>query len=244
MTFVLLLSALAVAGAGGWMSRRWRIWGQAMMGLGGLGLIGVIALQVRQNLLPPQPRIPDRCEMAVSWRLASCLLEDLGGQSGSVVLLFPQRRVMDADTAQGYEDGFLPPLRHGRGELRLKAFRIEGGGGEGGRGLSAFQQALAKAEGAMAIVSYAGVPAGIETLFPAGQSEAPLFYVYDADGTTNWLGALKEGRIRAVVLPRPEVDFRDRQAAAGTPETIFGKFFVLARAENADEVAASLKGRK
>src|SRR5271169_5248468 len=107
MTFLLLLAALALAGAGRWMSRRWRVLGSAMMGLGGLGLIGVIFLQVRQNVFPPQDKPPSRYEMAVTYGLVNCLLGDAPGQSGKVVLLFPSRRVMDEETEGSYEDGFI-----------------------------------------------------------------------------------------------------------------------------------------
>jgi hypothetical protein len=236
MTFCLLLAALAMTGAGVWMSRRGRVWGQVLMGLGGLGLIAVVVLQVRQNVFPVQPKAPNRYKMAVSYGLANCLLRDLPGQSGKVVLLFPQRRVMDADTEESYEDGFLPPLRHGRGKLDLKAVRLEGANGD----LSAFKQALGQDQEAMAVISYAGVPAGFETLFPAGQSASPFFYVFDADGTTHWLGALKEGRIRAVIVPRPGVDAPAGEGITGMPETIFERFYLLATPDNADEVAAGL----
>src|SRR5208283_2970098 len=137
MTLLLLLAALVMAGVGIWMSRRWRVLGQVLMALGGLGLVGVVALEVRQCVFSPQPKMPGRREMAVSYCLANCLLGDLAGQSGSVVLLFPQRRLMDADTEQSYEEGFLPPLRHGHGMLRLKALRLDGGGRNAGQALSA-----------------------------------------------------------------------------------------------------------
>jgi hypothetical protein len=237
MPFLLLLAALAMAGLGGWMSRRWRVLGQSMLGLGGLGLIGVIVLQVRQNVLPSQPKAPNRYEMAVSYSLANCLLDDFAGKSGKVVLLFPQRSVMDADTEESYEDGFVPPLRHGHVNLDLKAVHLEGANSD----LSAFKQALAQAQDALAVISYAGVPAGFETLLPAGQQESPLFYVFDADGTTHWLAALKNGRIRAVIVPRPGVDARSGQGIAGMPETIFEQFYLLVTRGNADEVAAGLK---
>jgi len=237
MRFFLLLAALALAGVGAGVSRRWRVLGQAMMGLSGLGLIAVVILQVRQNVFPPQPRTPSRYEMAVSFGLANCLLGDMPGQSGKVVLLFPQRRVMDADTEGSYEDGFTPALRHGRGKLELKAVRLEGAN----RDLPAFKQALAQAQEALAVISYAGVPAGFESLFSAGPPQSPLFYVFDSEGTTNWLAALKEGRIRAVVVPRPGVDARAGEGIAGMPETIFDRFYLLATPANADEVAAGLK---
>ena len=208
MTFPLLLAALLMAGAGGWMIRRWRVLGRLLMALGGLGLVGVVALPVRQNMSSPQPKMTTRCEMAVSSCLAECMLGDLAGQSRSVVLLFPQRRLMDADTERSYEGGFIPPLRHRRARLRVKALRLEGGDRAAGHGLSTLKQALTQAPDALAIVSYAGVPAGFEILIASGQPATPPFYVFDPDGTTNWLGALKAGRIRAVVLPRPGVEQR------------------------------------
>jgi hypothetical protein len=237
MTFFLLLAALAVGGAGGWMTRRWRALGQSMTVLGALGLIGVIVLQVRQNVFPPQSGAPNRYNMAVSYALANSLLQDEAGQNGKVVLLFPQRSVMNADTEASYEDGFTPPLRHGHVTLDVKAVRLQGANGD----LLAFKQALGQAQDAMAVISYAGVPPGFETLFPGGQPENPLFYVFDGEGTINWLGALKAGRIRAVVVPQPGVDARGGKGIAGMPETIFDRFYLLATSANADEVAASLK---
>ena len=237
MPYLLLLAALVIAGVGGWMSRRWGVLGQAVMGLGALGLVGVIVLQVRQNVFPPQPKAPNRYKMAVSYCLANCLLGDAAGQSGKVVLLFPQQSVMDADAEESYEDGFVPPLRHGHGKLDLKAVHLEGSNGD----LSAFKQSLAHDQDAMAVISYAGVPAGFETLFSGKQPESPLFYVFDVEGTTHWLAALKAGRIKAVVLPRPGVDARGGEGMAGMPETIFDQYYLLATPANADEVAAGLK---
>src|ERR1700678_1085149 len=237
MTISLLLAALALAGAGRWMSRRWRVLGQVMMGLGGLGLIAVIFLQVRQNVFPPQGNAPSRYEMAVTYGLVNSLLGDLPGQSGKVVLLFPPRRVMNEDTEGSYENGFIPLLRHAHVKLDLKAVRLEGANLD----LPAFKQALAQDQDALAVISYAGVPAGFETLFPAGPPKGPLFYVFDVDGTTHWLGALKEGRIRAVVVPRPGVDAHGGKGIAGMPETVFERFFLLATPANADEIAAGLK---
>jgi hypothetical protein len=237
MTLLLLLAGLAVAGLGCWMTQRWRVLGQTLQCLGGLGLIAVIFLQVRQNVFRPQPAAPNRYKMAVSYALANSLLADVAGQSGKVVLLFPQRSVMDADSEASYENGFTPPLRHGHVTLDLKAVLLDGPNGD----LSAFKQALGQAQDAMAVISYAGVPAGFENLFPAGQPEKPFFYVFDGDGTINWLDSLKAGRIRAVVVPQPGVDARNGKGMTGMPQTIFDQFFLLATPANADEVAASLK---
>ncbi len=243
MTFLLLLAALAVSGVGAWVSRRRRVLGQALMGLGGLGLIGVLALQARQNLFPPQAKTPSRCQMAVSYCLANCLLRDLAGQGGNVVLLFPQRRLMDEDAERSYEEGFTLPLRHGHTQLHLKALHLEGADGDAARRLSAFKQALAQAQGALAIVSYAGAPAGFDTLFSAGEEKTAPIYVFDSEGTTNWLGALKAGRIRAAVLPRPGVDLRGGESIVGMPQAIFDQFYLLATPNTADQVAAQLGKR-
>ena len=214
-----------------------------MMALGGVGLIGVIILQVRHYVFSPQEKPPTRADMAVSFCLANCLLDDLAGQSGNVVLLFPERRLMDADTERSYEAGFVPALRHGHVGLHLRALRLQGVGRKAGNSLSAFKQALAQAQDALAVVSYAGVPAEFETLCSSEQPKLPPFYVFDPGGTTNWLGALKDGHIKAVVLPRPGVDPRDRESAGGMPQTILERFYLLARPANADQVAASLRAR-
>jgi hypothetical protein len=243
MTFTLLVAALVLAGAGAGISRRWPVLGKVMMGLGGLGLIGIVASEVRQNLFSPQPKAPNRYEMAVSYCLANCMLGDLAGRSGSVVLLFPERRLMNADTEQSFEEGFIPPLRHARVALRVKALRLEGRDRDGGRGLSAFQKALAQARDAVAVVSYAGVPTGFERLFAAGQPKIPTCYVFDPQGTTHWLPALKEGYIRAVVLPRPGMQARGQEEIAGMPQTIFERFYLLATPANAEQTAASLKAQ-
>jgi hypothetical protein len=237
MTTLLLLAALAVAGAGVGISRRWRVFGQAVMVAGGLGLMGVVVLEVRQNVLPQRPDARKRCAMAVSYGLANCLLGDMSGQSGKVVLLFPPRSVMDAETEKNYEDGFLLSLRHGRANLKLKAARLEGAKGD----LAAFKRTLEQDREAMAVVSFAGAPEGLDTLFSAGQTEGPSFYVFDADGTTRWLGALKAGRIKAVVVPRPGTDVRDAEGMGRMPEKILDRFFLLATPENAEEIAAGLK---
>ena len=243
MPLFLLLAALVVSGIGLWISRRWRLLGQVMMGLGGVGLIGVLALQVRQNLFPPQPKMPNRCNMAVSVSLASCVLGDLAGQSGTIVLLFPQRPLMDADAEQSYEEGFVLPLRHGGGKLHLKALRLEGGKRDAGQDLSTFKQALAQAQEALAIVSYAGVPSGFETLFSAGEPKIAPLYVFDPNRTTNWLSLLKQGRIRSVIVPRPGINPVAAAAIAGPPNEIFDQLYLLATPETADQLAAQLGKR-
>jgi len=241
--FTLLLLALMVSGIGAWVSRRWRAFGQVLMVAGGLSLTVVAAVQFRQILFPPQPKADDRGDMAVASTLANCVLSDLAGQSGTVILLFPSRQLMDASAEESYEDGFVMPLRHGHGTLHLKALLLDAKPAKDGYDLAAFQHALEQAPDALAVVSYAGVPAGFDNLFPAGQSKAPQFYAFDPAGTTNWFGPLKAGQIRVVVLPRPGMDSRARAAAAGRPEQIFEQFYLLATQQNADQIAAQISSK-
>ncbi len=239
MMLALLLAALAVSVVGVVVSRRWRVPGQALMVLGGLGLIAVLALQVRQNVFPPQLKPPGRAEMAVSTVLANCVLRDLSSRNGDIILLFPPRRSMDADTEQSYEEGFTLPLRHGHGNLHLKALHLAPATGQTGYDLAAFKQVIEQAPDALGFISYAGVPKGFETLFSAPQSPGP-FYVFDPDATANWLPALKSRRIRAVVLARPGVKPGSRESVTGMPQDIFDRFYLLATPETADQMAAQI----
>ncbi len=243
MMFILLLLALTVSAIGASASRRSRTLGQVLMVVGGLSLTGIAAVQLWQVVSPPQEKTADRCEMAVSSCLANCVMGDLAGQSGTVILIFPSRAVMDEDTEQSYEDGFVMPMRHGHTLLHFKVLPLEAKPGNAGYDLAAFQQVLEKAPDALAVVSYASVPVGFDNLFSAGQPKTPHFYAFDSEGTTNWLGPLKGGHIRVVALPRPGTDTRGRATMTARPEQIFEKFYLLATQETADQVVAQL-GKK
>ena len=238
MTLALLL-ALGVAGAGMLVSRRWRMPGQIIMVFGALGLIGVVAVQVRQTFFTPEPKPPSRCDMAVSTSLASYVVRDLAAGGGTVVLLFPDRRVMDAETERSYEEGFTLALRHGPRNLQLKALHLEAAKGKAGYDLAAFTRVLEQAGDVQAIVSYAGAPPDFDTFF-AAQAKRPLFYVFDPDGGTHWLGALKAGHVRAVIVPKPGVSAGSREGVTGAPQDIFEQFYLLATPQTADQVAAQL----
>jgi hypothetical protein len=238
MMFAFLLLSLAVSGVGAWMGRRWGVLGQVLMVVGGLSLIIIVAVQIRQNLFPPQEESPGRCELAVGSCLGNFVGSDFDGQSGTVILLFPSQ--MSAHLEQSYEQGFELPLRHGHAALHLKALHLEVEKGQTACGLAAFKQALAQVPDALAYVSYAGAPPEFDTLFSADQPTIAPFYVFDAQGTTNWLAPLKNGRVRAVVLPRPGVTPRAREAATGMPEAILDQFYLVATSQTADQVATQL----
>ncbi len=125
MTFLLLVAALGLAVIGVLLSRRSQAASRVLIAVGCLGLIGFIALQLRQYVFSPESRPPSRYNMAVSFCMANWLQADFAGQDGAVVLLFPQRKYMDEDTERSYEEAFGPALRHGRARLRLKAAHLE-----------------------------------------------------------------------------------------------------------------------
>jgi hypothetical protein len=243
MMFILLLLALAVSAVGAWASRRWRTFGQVLMVAGILSLTVISILQFWQMVSPTEEKTSNRGEMSVGSSLANCVLGDLDGQNGTVILLFPPRALMTANAEEGYEFGFTLPFRHAHGQLHLKALVLEAKPGNAGYDLAAFQQVLEKTPDALAVVSYAGVPVDFDNLFAAGQSKSPRFYVFDSEGTTNWVGPLKDGHVRAVALPRPGADLRARQTVSGRPEEIFEKFYLLATQETADQVASQLGKR-
>ncbi len=244
MMFTLLLLALGVSGVGVLVSRGSKTTGNAILMVGIVSLTAVAAVQIWHIVYPPGEKGDDRGSMAVASSLANCVIADLAGQSGTVILLFPPRSLIGEDAEQSYEDGFVMPMRHGHtGELHLKAQMLDAKPGKAGYDLAAFQQALEKNPDALAVVSYAGLPVGFETLFSTGQPKATRFYAYDPDGTTNWLGALKGGQVRAVVLPRPGTDPRARETAIGMPERIFDQFYLMVTQENVDQVADQL-GKK
>ena len=210
------------------------------MVVGGVCLLTTVGIQVRGNFIRPRSETPARCKLAVAVCLGNCVLGDLAGQSGTVILLFPPRSLMDANEERSYEDGFALPMRHGHGMLHLKALHLEAEKGERVCGLAAFRKALGQAPDALAYVSYAGAPAGFDTLFSVAQPKTAPFYVFDAQGTTNWLGPLKGGQVRVVVLPRPGVDLSAREAATGRPDAILEQFYLLALPATADQIVAQL----
>ena len=92
---------------------------------------------------------------------------------------------MDADTEQSLEEGFTLPLHHERGNLHLKALRLEAAKGKTGLRLPALHPGGRTTRGRPGVCSCAGAPAGFETLFCAQPKPAP-FCVFDPEGTTYW----------------------------------------------------------
>jgi len=241
--FLWLLPALAVGGLGCLLRRRSAFWGQALIVLGCLGCAGILAWQVRESLFSSASKPPNRAHAVVSFYLANQTLRDMAGRRGSVVLIFPPKSVLDQETAESYANAFTPLLLRGHPELDVQVARLEApakAAKSANAPLAAFKQVVARFPGALAFVSYAGVPADLDQLFGPDQPSAFPFCAFDPAGTATWLSALKQGRIRFVIVPRPGVNPAAGAALAGPPGEIFDQLYLLATPETADQVAAQL----
>jgi hypothetical protein len=243
MTYYFVLGlALAVAGLGGLMRRRSVGWGQAMILSGCVGCVGCIVWQLRQSLFSPVANGPDRGQAVVGYFLADRVLSELGAQEGSVVLFFPPESVLDAEAVGTYAGTFSRVLRGFTGlKVQVLTLPVPDKAAKAGHiPLAAFQQAAANAPAAVAYVSFAGAPANIEEFKPADPPPGPFFFVFDPWGTTNWLGALRKGRVRSVIVPRPGVHVAAGAEISGEPNEVFHQLYLLATPQTADQIAAQL----
>lgn len=244
--FLWLLPALAVGGLGYLVRRRSAFWGQALILFACLGCLGILAWQLSENLFSSASKPPNRAHAVVSFYLANQTLRDVAGRRGSVVLIFPPKSVLDAETAESYANAFTPLFLRGHPDLDVQVARLEApakAAKSANPSLAAFKQVTARFPAALAFVSYAGVPADLDQLFAPEQKDAPAFYAFDPAGTTAWLSPLKQGRIRSVIVPRPGVNPAAGAGLAGPPGDIFDQLYLLATPETADQVAAQL-GKK
>ena len=241
--FLLLLAAFAVAGVGWVVRRRCALCGQVLIGLGCIGCLAVIGWQVRQSLFPTNATPPSRAHAVVSFYLASQTQQEIAGQRGPVVVILPPASQLDAETAETYVNALRAPLLRGHPELELEIARLDlpaKAAKTGTLPLAAFKQVLAKHPKALAFVCYASVPPNIESLFPTDPQTMPPFFLFDPLRGTNWLSALKQNRIRCVIVPRPDVNPAQTAGVSGMPGEIFGQFYLMATPANATQIAAKL----
>ncbi len=239
--YIFLVASLAIAGLGIVIKRRSDSLGKVMMILGGIGCVGCIAWQVRQTMSTAEGEGPDRGQAIVAYVLANGVLGEVASQQGSVVLFFPPESVFDQDTVDTYAGTFRRVL-HGYPALKVEVLTlaVPNKTAKAGRfTLEAFQQAAAKNPTAVAYVSFAGVPADIEKFLPNGSKPGPGFFVFDPWGTTNWLSALKAGRVRSVVVPRPDLK-RAVAEVSGEPQDVFNQLYLLGTPAKAGEIAAKM----
>lgn len=239
---VLGLSAALVA-AGFVVRRRAFVLGQGLIVAGCAACAGCMIWQLRQNVLALPAKGPDRNQALVSYFLAGQVLREAGGRPGPIALLFPPETVMDAETVGTFSGTFSRVLRGASG-LQTRTIALDApprAARSGDIPLAAFQQAISNAAPAAAYVSFAGVPAGIDSILAAPEPGRPKWYVFDPWGTTNWLAALRKGSIQAVIVPRPGVRLELAPEESGEPQEAFRRLYLMATPATADRIAGELR---
>jgi hypothetical protein len=241
-----LLPALAIGALGWLVRRRAAAVGQTMIALGCLGCLGVIGFQLRQTVFPSPVVSLNRVQMIVSYYFGSQAMRELPGRPpGPIVLIFPPEGALDARSVESYVNTFRPTLGVLHDVQELQPVRLEAPAKAARNGdipLSAFQQVVAKFPNAAVFVSYAGVPADFEKLFPADKP-VPPFLAFDPWRTTRWVTPLKNGKLRAVIVPRPDVDLASKGDVGGDPGSIFNQLYLMAVPATAEQVAAKLAAK-
>jgi hypothetical protein len=244
MTYFLAVAvALMIAGIGWGLRRRFAVLGQGLMVLGCVGCLGVLGWQIRESLFSEDNQPPNRAHAGVSFFLANQTQSAIAGQRGIIVLVFPPTSALDAESAESYANAFRAPLLRGHPEWDVQIATLEAPAKEARAGrmpLAAFQQLIAKYPGALAFACFAAVPPDIETLFSSDQKAMAPWFLFDPQGSTNWVKALKQNRIRSVIVPRPDVNLAAAAGLAGMPGEIFSQLYLLATPSNAEQVAATL----
>jgi hypothetical protein len=244
MTYYLLLAvALATAALGFWLRRRSTVGGTPLLAVGCLACLACLGWQVRQSLSGPSSNGPDRAQGIVAYFLANQFLQQSGTQNGTVVLCFPPESVINEEARATYVGTFSRVLRTFP-EFKVQVLTLDAptkAARAGNVPLKAFQQLAGSTSSVVAYVSFAGVPANIEEFLPAAPKSGPSFFAFDPSGNTHWLGSLRKGVVRAVVVPRPGVKYDDQ--ISGEPSAIFDQLFLMATPRTADQVAATLSGK-
>ena len=235
MFFLILLPAFVLMGVGFAVRRRSETAGNVFAGLGVLVCIGAVIWQARDTVFTPKNRIPAQDAIALNGVLSGMVQQDIYGKKGIVLLVFPNEKSMKEQTLEDLRNSFRGVLLRGHPEWDVETARLQSATGSANE----FKAAIAQAKDIVAVVSYAGVPEDIASALPGGAG-SPSVFVFDPQGRTTWVAPLKQGKLRCVVVPRPDVDAKTRESIIGMPAENFGKLFYLATAANADQIASQL----
>jgi len=239
MYLIILLCSFAAAGIGLAVRRRSSGLGQGLIIAGCIGCVAAIGWQVRSTMFTAESGLPKRAHLVVGATMASGVQSAIYGQRGAVVMVFPKS--LSDSTVESYADALGGLLLRGHREWDLEVTKVDVPSKElkaGTLSQDKFKQVMAQYPKAIAFVSFAGVPAGVETLFPAGA--IPPIFVYDGTRGESWVEPLKQRRLRAVVVPRPEANFDKAEDMSGPAGEVFAQLYYMATPENAAEIAAKL----
>jgi len=221
--FYLLLALAAVVSMAGVSIRRSKPTPSAVLiGAGAVLALAAIGWNVFVNVLDGGERKTDRFHSAVGYVMANRAIPSLAGKKGVVCMLMPKDSATTPEANDGLYEAFarvMLPLG-----LEFKEATVETNArklGSGAIPLEAFDEAAGQVPGAVAYVSFAGAPAGLENSALL-KGAAPLF-IFDPAGSANWEPALKAGKVAFVVVPKAAPDAN--APISGPPEQIFKAHF-------------------
>lgn len=244
--FAWLLGGLGLASLGIALKRRHARAGLTLLALGILGSVGAIGWQVRLFVAGGAAPALDRFSATAAYFLGQEVLGELRRFEGPVYLLLPPDRRGNQRELDSLFNTFARVLAPVTG-LEVRDVTVQAGEREIREGrvpLAAFEQALAQATGAVAWVSFSGVPPGLETLAALRAPGRPPLFAYDPSGGTGWVASLQAGVLRRVIVARPEAAGERPGGVTGPPDEIFKRHFLLAKPGNAGAVARELGGSR
>jgi len=247
MTYFALVTLCLVTGAVGFLLRRKTTpIGNGLVATACLGVATLVGWQVFRFSSVGAARPVDRAYAAVAYHLGYEIMGSLRGVRGTIGLILPPENRANRPALDSAFDTLarvlapLPDLALKELTLSAPLRQIDGGTVP----WEAFEQALAAAPNALAYVSFTGLPRETDRLSLWNQVNPPPLFVFDPSGGTNWLAPLKQGRLKRVILPRPELWRQSgRLPTAGPPDEIFQRWFQWATPDNADAIADALAVR-
>lgn len=232
--FLWLFLCLLVAGAGHVLERRGLRWGRVLLAFGVVGSAALVIVQAYRTVFRGGGSAIDRHSAALAYFMGYEVVGELRGIDGTLCVILPPDTAANQDRLDSLFNTFarvLAPLP----TLRLHAVSLEAKDRQVGTGrvpLERFERAVAEVTNALAYVSFAGVPVDLERWSVWSGPSPPPVFVYDPSGGRAWLPALKQGRIRRVVVHRPDLNPAER-TTVGPPDEIFRRHFLLLKPADA-----------
>lgn len=227
----------------GWFCRRRAAGlGNTLLGLACAGMATLLVLQVWNFAGSSGSQSINRHLATASYFMGYEVVGELRGLQGTIALILPpesRRNRVELDSIFNTFARVLSPLS----AVQIREVTLQATPQQIERGqipLDRFEAAVTEARGALAYVSFVGVPAQVDRLKLWGEPQPPPLFVFDPAGTTNWLACLSQGRIRRVIIPRP--DSNPTRSVTGAPDELFGRFFLMLQPENAEALLRSEAG--
>lgn len=236
MYYALIFASVLIAATGWFLKKRFPAWSAALTGVGACGCIGVFGWQLLSFLSGSGLAVTNRSQSALAYIMAQRVLQDAQATDGKIALIFPPDGAVEDSQLDSYYEAFARILLRSP-KLRIEEVQLKIGNKEARRGqipLASFEEAIQSTSDAVAIVSCVGWPIQGEKLSIFDRMPQPKLYVYDPFDSTNWISSLKAGRIRLVVLPRPNSEDRGDAPNVGGPGQIFNRDFLTVTTETLD----------